>query len=107
MIIDHAICSSQLLKYSETFYKVTGRIFLTNSDEIIKTYKKHANEFLVIKNDKWCYTHVFKMNINDYDLFNDIHLHIKESGLDIEHNYYAVLEQQRNIIDVESFDYWS
>ncbi len=48
--INYALKNSHLLKNEDTIYKVTGRIFLTNSYDIVKTKNEVRNEFFVIKN---------------------------------------------------------
>lgn len=66
--INYALTHSELLKNEETIYKVTGRIFLTNSFTITKTKDKVRNEFFSYKKFKWhrCVTYFFKFNKEDY-----------------------------------------
>ena len=65
-MIHEALNKSKLLKECETFYKITGRIFLLNSEAILRTYKKYRNEYIVYMGQGWCFTNIFKANKQDY-----------------------------------------
>lgn len=104
-LITDAIKLSKILKNTDVIYKLTGRIFLRNSKNIVKTYNNHRNEFLVIKNNGWCYTNIFKVAIEDYLKFLwDDYEDIKRTKMDIEHTYYSRL--CRADMDIGSFRVW-
>ena len=104
-LITDAIKLSSILKNSDIVYKLTGRIYLKNSKQIVKTCHNHRNEFLVIENERWCYTNIFKVTVADYiKILEDDYKDIKKKGLDIEHTYYLRLKKAN--IDVGSFRTW-
>lgn len=104
-LINDAIRSSKILRSTDVVYKLTGRIFLRNSKNIVKTYNDHSNEFLVIENEKWCYTHIFKVAINDYfQVLQGAYEDMKKTRLNIEHTYYSRLRYAD--MDIGSFRVW-
>ncbi len=102
MIAD-ALQASRLLQQHSIIYKITGRIFLKNSQKIFSTYKKHRNEFIVYHNKRWCFTNIFKFSKEDYIwTFFDIYKECDEaSGCDIERMFFKRLEQTK--LDIGSF----
>ena len=106
-LITDALNMSQLLAETSTIYKLTGRVFLKNSYSIVKTMKKHKNEFLVMDKYSWCYTHVFKFNKQDYyDVFQHADKRIMESKVNIEHNYYKLIVKNFDRLDIGCFRVW-
>lgn len=106
-IIQDALSISKLLVQAETIYKMTGRIFLRNSKDIVSTSHKHRNEFIVYMNKKWCFTNIFKFNRIDY-----LRCWAKakescdeKSGNDIERVFYRILQDNPEL-DVGSFHVW-
>lgn len=88
----YALKNSRLLANEETIYKVTGRIFLTNSYNIIKTKATCKNEFLSYfkYKDRRCVTYFFKFNKSDYlEYFSNTQELVDDgNGIDIETVYY-------------------
>ncbi|MCB6194758.1 MULTISPECIES: hypothetical protein [Blautia] len=65
-LIHEVLKKSKLLKNKTFFYKITGRIFLKNSYQIVKTRDKYRNEFICYTGAGWCLTNIFKANKEDY-----------------------------------------
>lgn len=75
LLIYEALTNSESLKDAEFFYKITGRIFLKNSDKIIKSAKIHRNEFISYDGLGWVMTYIFKANKDDYlNVLADVYL---------------------------------
>lgn len=108
MLINDALEKSLLLRRCEIFYKLTGRIFLYNSNKIVKTYGRHRNEFLVISNQQWCYSNIFKVAKEDYiKYFSDSYTDLKKNKRDIEFTYFGrVKKAYENGADIGSFNTW-
>ena len=109
LLINYSMDYSEILgrlSENEPIYKVTGRIFLKNSREITMTSQKHANEFIVIRNNRWCYSHVFKTNRSDWIFFREAYKSISKTGLNIEHTMYGILEKCEDKIDIGCFRFW-
>lgn len=102
-LIHEALHKSKLLEKAEYFYKITGRIFLINSDRIVKTRLKNRNEFICYTYSGWCFTNIFKANTIDYlKYFDDVYLYCDESKVDdIEIMFYKILAE--NDIETASF----
>lgn len=66
LLIYEGLTKSKVFKNVDVFYKMTGRIFLKNSDAIIRTRDRHRNEFIVYDGMGWCMTYLFKSNKSDY-----------------------------------------
>lgn len=66
LLIYEALTNSRLMKNETYFYKMTGRIFLKNADQIIRSSKKHRNEFISYDGIGWVITYLFKANKEDY-----------------------------------------
>lgn len=66
MLIYEGLTKSRVLADIDVFYKITGRIFLKNSDAILKTKDKHRNEFISYDGMGWVMTYLFKSNREDY-----------------------------------------
>lgn len=67
--INYALCNSKILNNEETIYKITGRLFLLNSNEILKTKDRVRNEFFAFRKREpsyRCKTYFFKFNRKDY-----------------------------------------
>lgn len=94
-LINEALQKSQLLKDEKEVFKITGRIFLINSKNVVKNSEKYRNQFIVYETKKWCLTNIFKCNIEDYKrYFNDVFLDCDEkSGWDIERCIYCRLQK--------------
>lgn len=60
------LTKSKLLSNVDFFYKITGRIFLTNSNKIIKSCFNYRNEFISYDGMGWVITYLFKANKSDY-----------------------------------------
>ena len=103
-LISEGLKKSVLLKDVEYFYKITGRIFLRNSEKICKTRKKYRNEFIVYPGIDWCFTNIFKANRKDYlTVFGDAYRECNERTRDyIEKVFYMRLINSK--IDVGSFE---
>ena len=102
-LIYEALEKSEILKKSEMFYKITGRIFLLNSFEIYKTRNKYRNEFIVYDDMGWCLTNIFKANTADYrSVLADSWKDCDETTInDIEITFYKRLK--RSEIEIGSF----
>lgn len=100
LLIYEGLTKSELLKNCDIFYKVTGRMFIENSDEILKGTLRHRNRFITYDGMGWCMTWFFQSNRQDYlsvlkDVYMDCDdrsrrdleicfwLRLKKSGLDI------------------------
>ncbi len=106
-LINDALAKSNLLLETDYFYKVTGRVYLKNSRNIVKSMKKHKNEFLVVDKHKWCYTHVFKVDKNDYQrFFSGAYERIMLNRVNLEHNYYSIIKENHDYLDIGCFDVW-
>lgn len=80
LLIYEGLTKSKLLANVENFYKITGRIFLMNSDEIISTFSKHRNEFISYDGMGWVITYIFKANKSDYlKIMKDVYLQCNDS----------------------------
>lgn len=107
MLITDGLTNSKLLSDASTIYKLTGRVFLENSHDLVKTLHKHKNEFLVMDKYHWCYTHVFKFNKQDYyDFFRDANKRIMETKVNIEHNFYRIIADNYEKLDIGCFHIW-
>lgn len=97
LLIDYAMLNSELIKKSDDIYKVTGRVFLNNSHDIIKNAKKGISEFIVknpskkqLKEERHWYnecviTVFFKVNKKDYfDVF--------QKGVEMCNDYASLTE---------------
>lgn len=106
-LINDALERSSLLEKSDTIYKLTGRIFLENSYNIVKTKREHDNEFLIVDQDDWCYTHIFKFCKKDYSKYlSNAYEYIVHHRLNLEHTFYHILSDYGKYMDVGSFGYW-
>lgn len=65
-LISYAIENSQLISEVETIYKITGRVFLENSRQIVANSQKEYNEFISKNKIGWSNTEFFKVNIEDF-----------------------------------------
>ncbi len=92
-----------ILNKEELFYKMTGRIFLKNSEAIIRTRNRHKNEFIIYDGMGWCMTWCFKANVEDYmKVLGDIYKECDDKKLrDIEICMW--LRLQKADLDVGSF----
>lgn len=95
LLVHEALQKSQQLIGVEFFYKMTGRIFLLNSDDILKSCHKHRNEFISYDGMGWVMTWLFKMNREDYDrIMHDVYLECDEPAVrDMEICYWLRLYQ--------------
>lgn len=102
-LIHEGLKKSNLLNPCEYFYKITGRIFLKNSNDIIRTRDKHKNEFICYTGLGWCLTNIFKCNKFDYlRVLDDVYLECNEKNIqDIEICFYKRLFNAE--MEVESF----
>lgn len=102
-LIAEALDKSALLKHAECFYKISGRIYLKNAEQICRTGNKYRNEFVVYSFNSWCFTNIFKANVSDYlaclaDSYQDCD---EKNGYDIERCFYTRLLSSD--LDVGSF----
>jgi hypothetical protein len=90
----YAINNSELLAGEETIYKVTGRIFLKNSKQIVKNKDNVRNEFISYTRAKKCVTYFFKFNKADYlKYFINSQNECDESkNIDIETVFYNIIK---------------
>ena len=104
LLIYEGLTKSILLKDVPFFYKMTGRIFLKNSDDMLKSCNKHRNEFISYDGMGWCITYFFKANKKDYlDVLGNIFLDCDDkSRRDLE--ICTWLRLQKSDLDVGSFD---
>lgn len=65
-LIDFAFENSILIKKYDAVYKITGRIFLKNSETILKKQKNGNSEFICKNKLGWMNTEFFKMLKSDY-----------------------------------------
>lgn len=94
-LIAEALEKSYLLKNADTFYKITGRIFLKNASELYKTKDKYRNEFIIYSDMGWCLTNIFKANKEDYvNVLGDVYKDCNEKTTnDIEISFYKRLKK--------------
>ena len=106
-LIHEGLKKSKLLADEKFFYKMTGRIFLKNSYEMVRTSQKKQNEFIVYPGIHWCLTYFFKANKKDYlRVLDDIYLECDELSVrDIEISFYYRLKKAHECgeIKVQSF----
>lgn len=108
-LIYEGLIKSKLLSKSEYFYKITGRIFLKNANEIVKTKDKYRNEFICYTGLGWCLTNIFKCNKEDYlRELGDIYLECDETKVrDIEISfYYRLIKANMEIDSFETFPWF-
>lgn len=103
-LIHEALLKSKLLKDCEFFYKITGRLFLKNSEAICRTRDKHKNEYIMYPYMGWCMTYIFKANKKDYiDYLDNVYIDCNEKTLnDIEISFFRRLSHSG--IDIGSFE---
>lgn len=103
-VIHEALEKSELLKSHNFFYKITGRIFLKNSYDIVKTRDKYRNEFICYTGLGWCLTNIFKANKKDYlEYLDSVYLECDETKIrDIEISFYYRLNNAD--IQIGSFE---
>lgn len=67
-IIKYVLHNSRLIKTEEYFFKITGRLFVTNIDKIIKNINKEYNYFNLasIRNSERIDTRFYGVKISDY-----------------------------------------
>lgn len=108
-LIDDALKMSTLLKNHDCIYKLTGRIFLQNSQTICNTCNKFKNEFLVYNTKRWCFTNIFKFSKSDYMHYwkNVFEKCDEPSRHDIEFVFYDTIESATKTgLEVGSFSVW-
>lgn len=66
LLIYEGLTKSRLLANVDYFYKMTGRIYLKNSDRIVASCHRHRNEFISYDGMGWVMTYLFKANKMDY-----------------------------------------
>ena len=95
LLVHEALQNSRLLSDVEFFYKITGRVFLLNSEDILKSCHKHRNEFISYDGMGWVMTWLFKMNRVDYQrIMKDVYLECDEPAVrDMEICYWLRLYQ--------------
>jgi hypothetical protein len=94
-LIDYAIKNSDLIARVDEIYKITGRVFLKNSAQVVKGKKSCPNQIVSKNKMGWCNTEFFKVNKADYlthlsmamEFVND---HSEES---IERIYYRLAKK--------------
>lgn len=93
----YAIKNSKLLKDEETIYKITGRIFLTNSFDIVKGFNKSPNEFISFSRGNRCVTYCFKFNKYDFNKYfaNLLDLCDELNGKDLETVFYKIIKDSK------------
>jgi hypothetical protein len=52
-IVKHALENSRLIRESSSFYKVTGRIFVSNFDSVVRAHRNHPTVFSVPNMPYW------------------------------------------------------
>lgn len=105
LLVEEALAQSKLLANEAFFYKITGRIFLTNSDGIIKSCSRHRNEFISYDGMGWVLTYLFKANIADYkNVMKGVYLQCDDkSRRDMEICFWLRLYGVNNL-DIGSFE---
>lgn len=103
LLIYEGLTKSATLRNVPYFYKMTGRIFLKNSNTIIKSCNRHRNEFISYDGMGWCLTYFFKANKKDYlNILGDIFLDCDDkSTRDLEICTWLRLQQSN--LDIGSF----
>lgn len=100
-LIADAVEKSALLKGEKAFYKVTGRVWIENINELIKD-RKTDSQFISYNYKQWLVTIFFRITISDYyEYLKDVvdeyengrfdELKEKSGWLPIEKLYYAHL----------------
>ena len=104
-LIHEAIVKSKLLRNVSEFYKITGRVFLKNSDEIIRKSKNIRNCFMMYPRSFCCGTFFFKVNKKDYlYCFDNSYMSCdEEKGVFIENVFCAKIMKYRKKIDCKRF----
>lgn len=103
VLITQAIQRSKLLQGHPYVYKITGRVFLENSEKICKTAENGNSEFITIRDRGACQTVFFKLLRKDYEKgFECLPKYCDEkNGMDAEHAVYKLM--QDNGIHVDCF----
>ena len=103
LLIYEGITKSKAFEHVDIFYKMTGRIFLKNSENIIKTRDRHRNEFISYDGMGWCMTYLFKSNKEDYlRILGDVFTECDDRSLrDIEICFWLRLQDSN--LDIGSF----
>lgn len=103
LLIYEGLTKSDALKNIDIFYKVTGRIFLKNSEKILKNKDKRRNEFISYDGMGWCMTYFFKSNKEDYlRILGDVYKECDDRSVrDIEICFWIRLQKAN--VDVGSF----
>lgn len=68
-LIDYAMKNSKLIAQTNIIYKVTGRVFLTNSKQIVCAERDDYSEFIIKNKIGWANTEFFKVRKIDYIKF--------------------------------------
>ena len=103
LLIYEGITKSKAFEDVDIFYKMTGRVFLKNSQAIIKTRDCHRNEFIAYDGMGWCMTYIFKSNKADYlRILGNVYTECDDRSLrDIEICFW--LRLQKSNLDIGSF----
>lgn len=108
-LIEDTLERSRLLMDQDCIYKLTGRIFLRNSEAICRTMNRMKNEFIIYKNKQWCLTNIFKFSKKDYLSYwkNVYNFCDEKSGKDIEVVFFEIIESAvKKGLEVGSFSVW-
>ncbi len=102
-LIYEGLTKSKALKDVDIFYKVTGRIFLKNSEKVLRSKNKKRNEYISYDGMGWCMTYFFKSNREDYlRILGDVYKQCDDKSLrDIEICFW--LRLQESGLDIGSF----
>lgn len=98
-LIEDAVRRSKLLQGEQAFYKITGRIWIANINELIND--RAENCFIAHNFMSWVLTSFFKVRLDDFkELLSDAHMACDDSGKDcIEHVYFNRLQNARHIVN--------
>jgi len=100
-LISDAVCNSKLLENEQAFYKVTGRIWIPNINELIDN--KVNNCFVAHNFVSWLLTSFFKVRVDDFkdNLLCAKNVCNDSNGNCIEHIYYELMKKAKH--EVRSF----
>lgn len=102
-LISYAVENSTLIEQVDLIYKITGRVFLENSNQIVSLARNNCNEFISKNKIGWSNTEFFKVIKTDFvEFFMGQELLTDDfSERSIERVYYEIMK--KNKIPCKSF----
>lgn len=96
-LISYAIENSTLIQQVESIYKITGRVFLENSKQVVSLSRNNCNEFISKNNIGWSNTEFFKVIVADFKRYfmNSELLADDYSENSIERVYYKIMKNNK------------